>query len=528
MKLHTTRPQAAWRSEPLFPVLPHTTSLEIYDLRSALSEIKLSVVSLVGLVNRGPARLYVLENDDDVFWLTQLDPAFPRQTSSVAPDVLLVHLLTAYREQVQGLVIYDPDLLDTINVATTLAALRDGLVVSPAQAEAFQAEPYHLPVLADLRTHGWKTRLQAYAWASQHLLPECSHEMVAGLNPNTSSYLRAFLVAHRVFIYWLDGRKRIPSLSLGGLCERGLFKRILASFQPGSVHLGWYIHEPSGVRLSSSSAILTFASDYCTNLEVWSNLSLPTQQVDPTPVKAPDQLTEADLFEKQDGQRTIYLSFTMSDGDNLQYCQHHMLYLWRDRARGSLPLGWTITPALPLIMPYQAAFYLKSASANDEFIVAPSGAGYILPSHWPVQHREGFLQLTARYMQDMPVKVLQVLDSNTLMGMKFLNPGLQKLFVERLAVHGLRGIFSGSGSSRPSWQLRAGLPVYQNLGLAINPQVASRLVTRAVARGTRYINIYVFAWKVTPGDLQGIVKQLGEHVVVVTPGRLLELIGREK
>jgi len=528
MKLHTPSPQTAWRSEPLLPVLPHTTSLEIYDLRSALPEIKLSVVSLVGLVNRGPARLYLLESDDDTFWLTQLDPAFPQKTPPVAPAGLLAHLLTVYREQVQGVVIYDPGLPDTINIATTLAALRCGLVVAPAQAEEFQAAPYHLPVLADLRTHGWKTRLQAYAWAYQHLLPECSHAMVAGFDPNTSSSLRAFLVAHRVFIYWLDGRKRLPALAPGGLCEHGLLKRILASFQPGSLHMGWYIHEPSGVRLSSSSALLTFASDFCTNLEVWSNLSLPTAQEEPVSAKAPDLPAEDHLLEQQTGQRTIYLSFTISDGDNLQYCQHHMLRLWHDRARGSLPLGWTITPALPLALPYQAAFYLKSASATDEFIAAPSGAGYILPSHWPVQYRNEFLQLTARYMQAMPIRVLQVLDQHTFLGMKFLNPDLQKLFVERLAACGLRGILSGSGSSCPSWQMRTGVPIYQNLGLAINPRSAAHLITRAVARGTRYINVYIFAWKVTPGDLQAIVKQLGEHVVVVTPGRLLELIESEK
>lgn len=36
----------------------------------------------------------------------------------------------------------------------------------------------------------------------------------------------------------------------------------------------------------------------------------------------------------------------MSDGDNLQYDQIRLLHLWRDPARESVPIGWTISPAL--------------------------------------------------------------------------------------------------------------------------------------------------------------------------------------
>lgn len=525
--MRTATTKAAWRAGPLIPSLPQTSSLDIYDLRAASPETVLSVSSLAGLVNRGQAKIYLVENDDDEFWLEQVAPALPRTRTPVTGD-LLEHLLIRYREHVGGLIIYDPALLDTRNVASTLAALRSGLVVSPEQARGLQGAPYSAPVLADLRIHGWKTRLQAYAWAYQHLLAECSPDLLAGLNPGVCGGLRSFLVTQRVFTCWLDARRTLPSPTLGWLCERSLFKRVLANFHPGAVHLGWFVSEPFGIRLTSSSALLTFASDHCTNLAVWSSLpGNPIQADTRVPVGVS---TGQDITDEREYGRKTYLSFTISEGDNLQYCQHRLLRLWRDPARGSLPLGWTIAPALKQVMPDMAAFYYRTATENDTFIAGPSGAAYILPSLWPHKHRVAFLQLSAEFMRAMNLAHLQVLDSRswfTWFNMRFLNPGLQKIFAAQLTACGLRGIFSGAGDLYPSWHLRAGLPIYQNLGLALNSQRALHLIRSAIARGTRFINIYIFAWTINPGDLQRIMEQLGDEVCVVSPARLLELLEQE-
>ena len=528
MKFPLTRRHEPWRAGPLFPALPHTTSLRICDLRAASSEVRLSIATLAGLVNRGPARIYVVESDDDEFWLNEIDPALPRTHAPAVGNELLDYLLELYRDSVGGLVLYDPTLPDTINVATTLAALRSGLVVSPAQAGALQKEPHRLPILADLRAHGWRAGLQAYAWACGHLLPECSRELVAGLGPGIQSRLRSFLVAHRVFTCWLDARKAYCAPWRHQLSERSLFKRILAHFPPGAVHLGWFVSEPFGIRLTSRAALLTLASDHCGNLEIWSTLPARSRMAagdDQAPARVPDRHPRPSLNEGGWGRKnTTYVSFTISDGDNLQYCQHHLLRLWNDPARGSVPLGWTISPALQQVMPDLASFYRRTASAKDEFIAGPSGATYLLPSCLPRAQRAAFLRLTAEYMQAMRLDSLQVLDNSGWFAMKFLNPGLQKQFSHQLAVCGLRGIFSGAGSPAPSWHRRVGIPIYQNLGLALNPQRTLRLIRLAAKHGVRFINIYIFAWNITPSDLRNIVEQLGEDFTVVTPGELLSLL----
>ncbi len=91
-----------------------------------------------------------------------------------------------------------------------LAGQRDGVVVSPEQAQTLRQAPHRLNVIADLRTYQWKSRLQAYDWARRQLLVNCSSRLVAGLNPKIAGGLRAFLVATRTFVYWLDPRELSP------------------------------------------------------------------------------------------------------------------------------------------------------------------------------------------------------------------------------------------------------------------------------------------------------------------------------
>src|ERR1051326_7976580 len=102
-------------------------------------------------------------------------------------------------------------------------------------------------------------------------------------------------------------------------------------------------------------------------MEVWSAIQPPA---DASPVTDTASVATAAVANK------VYVSFTVSDGDNLQYSQHRMMKLWRDQARGSLPIGWTLSPVLMQAAPALAHYYRFTATPNDELIAGPSGAGY--------------------------------------------------------------------------------------------------------------------------------------------------------
>src|SRR5205807_2179143 len=122
------------------------------------------------------------------------------------------------------------------------------------------------------RSQHWDNRSQAYDWARQHLLNGASSYAVAGLDPNSTdgrvAGLRSFLVANRIFVYWLDSRSSEQSL---------LMEQIYKTFPPLAVHLGWFIDESSGVKLTSIAAMPVLATDFFSNLEVWTSSPVLSQ-----------------------------------------------------------------------------------------------------------------------------------------------------------------------------------------------------------------------------------------------------------
>ena len=497
--------------------------------------------------------VYQIITDEDASWLKQLLGGVPQENSPTSGNDVLDGMLIPFRSSIQGMIIYDPNFVDSINIATTMASQYDCIVVSPGLAADLQ-QPFNLPVHTDLRNQHWSSRSQAYDWARQNLLAGVSSHAVAGLNPTTIA-LRSFLVANRIFVYWLDSTNA---------AEQSLMVQIYKAFAPEAVHLGWFLDESSGVKLTSKAALPVLATDLFSNLEVWTSVPNTGSIAQANPVGPAGSIESS----------KVYVSFTMSDGDNLQYIQHRMLHLWQDPTRGSFPLGWTISPVLSQAAPAMAAYYAGTATAHDELIAGPSGAGYMYPSQWPQQQFSSFLQRTGQLMRTMNLATLEVLDVSddgtnepspldllrqavsslvsltspasllaileqvvpaleaSLPGLRgsqlFSNAALQTLYTKALAPAGLDGILSGAGVGIPGLTYGSGgVAIYYNLGLADSVQSAVNLVKHASAilrQRPLFLNVYVLAWKMGPLDIKQVIQQLGSGYVVVKPGVLLKMI----
>lgn len=522
-------PGLYWSDAQLLPTFQAISQLVVYDLRGASRDEQIAATCIAGLANRPQPCVYLICSEDDVFWLQQAGQAVTqRQDPHVVGSAALQLLLSDYRAVVQGLIIYDPELPDTINIATTMAGLQDGMVVSPTLAEILQTRE-RWPVLADLRTYRWGSRLEAYQWAVQQLLPQTSSRIIAGLDPGAFCGLRSFLVATNAFVYWLDSRWYVRSKTVGRLSERRLLQHILASYAIDAVHLGWVIHEQSGVSLASEVGMAVVASDYVMNLEVWTALQ-PEQM--PLPIRKP----ALPALEKH-----IYVSFTMSDGDNFQYCQHRLRSLWQDPARGELPLGWTFSPLLWQAAPVLTAYYMRTATENDELVAGPSGLGYMYPSRWPGQHLATFLQRTGTLMQAMGMTTINVLDVDPLYrtglpvlaafswnGMRLSTSRLQQLFAGHLAAYGVQGILTGAGfTGRPGqWKKVENLFFYNNPGFTASVEQTVHLITtvaRLSPQRPLFLNVYIIAWDMTPSQVKEVMQQLGSGYTCVLPRTLFAL-----
>jgi hypothetical protein len=519
-----------WSAGCFLPAFQLPQELIVYNVHRLDYDLQLSIATLVGLINRSQASVYLDWRDNDLFWLGEALDHVPSKTSTLTGEAILFDLLKTYRERIEGYVIYNPKCIDSVNIATMIGSQRNGFVVSPTMADILLKNESDLPVIDDMRDYNWASRSQVYRWALENLFADATPGLIAGLNPKTAMGIRPYLAATKAFIYWLNPVDILPRVFQGWRSERSVLKSILRACPLGTIHLGWFQQEGSGVTLTSSNAIPVVASDYFSNLETWSGVA--REQVSPA-------LTYQNTQNIQIApQRKVYVSFTMSEGDNLQYIQERMLHIWRDAQRGTIPIGWPMAVILEQAAPAMWNYYVGTASANDEFIAGPSGLAYSYPSKWPQSKLTSYLQQTGQAMQRMHLSLLEILDSNFWLhpllmfrtmtkgsAMVLINKNLQQYFARELQAYGLKGILSGGGLNQASWSYSGTAPIFQNVGMASSINQAVTMIRRATKDQRPYfINVYVLAWKMGPAELKEVAKELGSDYEIVTPGTLLKML----
>ncbi|MZQ86598.1 hypothetical protein GQF01_31285 [Paenibacillus sp. 5J-6] len=168
-----------WPKQQELPTFAKVGRLDVADVYDAPGDIKILLATLQGIVNREQPRIYLLENKEEgeKTWLNNLQVPYHQED--------YWQIVKKYASEIKGIIVYDPLVPDSINVATTLAGLKNAVVASPQLAEQLKAAPYKLKVLEDLQGK-FKDRLDAYTWQYEHLWDQTSHRMLVGLSPNTS------------------------------------------------------------------------------------------------------------------------------------------------------------------------------------------------------------------------------------------------------------------------------------------------------------------------------------------------------
>jgi hypothetical protein len=474
-----------WPVGQALPSFGRPRFLDVADLSGTTPDVQLLLTTLQGIVNREQPSIYLLQpqNEGLTTWLAEL--GVPYQQLDTPLD-----LLNRYRDRVRGAIVYDPAVAATVNVATTLAGLRDAVATS-----AELAATTGLPVLTDLRGR-FADDLAAYTWAVDNLWSATSHRLLVGLDPAVSGYLRDYAVATRAMVVFLD-----PATSGEGPLLSGL----LADLPTPSPYLGWWPAsvngEDDGTQLTSQHGVYVVAADWCTNLTVFGGVPAPVRD---RQVAAPVPL----LGNK------IYLTLTMTEGDNLQYGQHRMRQIWDDPNRGKVPLNWSTQPLALDAAPAILSYYQRTATANDYLMAGPSGAGYVYPSDWPAGTLDRYTRQAAGYTRRTGLAtqvILNRLDGNDIP----FDQATAERYTEDLRPLGLlmawttytnTSVLAGNTPLSISW-------------LASSVEEATQAIATASAgwsgEAPLFLSIGTLAWNLTPTDVVGIVESLGpDHQVV--------------
>ena len=341
---------------PSFPTPAET--LDAVNMNDMPYGERATIAVLQGLVNREQPRIIVMGG-------------YQEEPLELWPQELGLHysfvddwktLVLQYRSLLKGLMVYNPAVHDTLNLATTAAGLNDCLVASPELAEILSAAPYNLPVVTDFNALPITNRLEAYEYLYNNYWPQCNKRLLFGLSNTEHMPLRDLSVAVGGAVLWLD-----PVYAE----EEAMLTRFFNDLETGASYAGWWAQEGDGIGYSTRAGIPTIPADHFMNYSVYSGM---TRKVNPPAVPAKPAL--------QDGK--IYVSLNYSDGDNIQYIEHALrrTSLWESPDRGKVPIGWTFSPMLLDAAPQMMEYFYQTATPNDVLVAGPSGAGYATVGDW--------------------------------------------------------------------------------------------------------------------------------------------------
>ena len=343
-------------------------------------------------------------------------------------------LVAKHAVGIQGLVVWDPALSETVNLALIYSGLKNLLVVHPDQIKHFEKK-FGLQVVEDLRSR-FTNRLELYTWAFQNLFPLCKAGQVVCMEPEWKrAEFTDYIVQNKLFAFSLSSYKKgglgsvgqkLLLLLIGGPFGLrnflysthldGLVRKLAISFlasndpevrlgiriqkavaaKPYPTIFGWHTQRDdelafmllisaNGMRLAPTF----MANNYSFHSQLPKKVPFKQNYVDPKKV-----LLEEDK---------VYLTFTLSDGDQFTLMNTAEVGNWRRPEHGKIPFNWEVQPLLAELAPALLGYYYTNLTKNDLLVGGPSGAGYVIPPL--VANLPGYLRESARLCDAADIRV---------------------------------------------------------------------------------------------------------------------------
>ncbi len=554
--------------------MPPQQIVSVLDLSAMDYPTRLCAAALQGLLNRRGTRVFLdygIYDDpaarrtnevflDDALWFSKYrdllgyqdrrNMEYYREAHKLQfQAATLEQLITENLGSLNGYIIWDVDFDDTSNIALMFSAQQDLLPITP-QMEPW-AQRLGLHCMDDL-TGCWQDRVELYRWAHENLAPFCAPGMMANIEPGWQRpEFVDYLVQNKIFISNLNssskglGSTLLMLLAFGPAWLREVlfalkFDGLLRKFALGL--MGWQDEE---VNLSNRFQRLLISDTFPTifgwhtrrddELAFMLQLSANGLRLVPSHIAGnysfhsrvkPLGFTLPTAPPAQDlDPGGTYLTFTLSDGDQLMMMNTAELGNWNSPSRGRVSFNWEVQPLLVELAPALLERYQRTVSPQDCLIAGPSGAGYVVPTLMP--NLPAYLRESARicelaginvvtsYVADPPARVLRQLARH----------------------HGnLLGYLCGYAVvHRSPMTLVDDIPIVANDSplvseIALNAdELLETVRQRILAQGStpRFIGVHLFAYRTTIVDVEGFISKLELPYLHVVRGDEFLTLARE-
>lgn len=391
----------------------------------------------------------------------------------------------------------------SVNVATSVAGLTGAVAVE--QTLEPLATEHGLRRIADVRG-------KDDHWVKETYWSRLRHDLVVEQKPTFANQLRDYATMAGALMFY-DGNSDFRRSVVGDLA-------------PDSATIGWgdaSQGEDAFVSVSSRAGVRTIPADHARNLAPLSGIrhSRLTQRASQ---EAPE--VEPD---------THHASFLITDGDNIQWMLgdfQSSTNWFASPQRGSVDLGWGISPSLIDVAPSVMRWYYDHASVDDHrdrFVAGPSGGGYLYPSMYPRAELDLHTARLATSMRRADLHVTQVIDFDS-----FGDTALWSRYLKRDQIDGLIYLeYSRYDSHKGEvvWAddkpvISARTMLWDGLDGADEASVTAELnaAERDPSSTAGYSVVMWHAWSKTVDSVKAVVDNLAPHVKVVPPDTLVRMV----
>jgi len=426
---------------------------------------------------------------------------------------------------INEVILIDADLPASINVATMMAAF-EGIPI----AYSSTVEKFGLKVKIDL-TGRFKTNIEAYQWAFDEYWEKMNHSVVAWYSSSAShSHLRDYLVAHKIFTFWVTGKKEGNRANSNSKKEKEFVRNLMATKMPVCIPVIGFpytedagIDEIEGVQIISRTGKYLVCNDWMPNQSVWSGLEAKKKEYKQLPIRS------IKLEEDK-----VYITFLMSDGDNMNTWFNWFPEYWESPHHGQIPMAWAMGPTLIDMRGPLVDYYFDNISPADSIGCALSGVGYILPfsfaADFKEEHRDEiwkeYLRITDEYMKKLDMSWIHSHRTAPVKDMPYKDIG------EIPAVKSIVSDYWGWLSYDKTHYLAGDVPVFHT-SLGSNPYMGSNYLlhkdpVNIILKNTpqqRPLFMYIFLenWNWKFPQIEKMVEGLPEDFVVVRPDEMTTL-----
>lgn len=484
-------------------------SLYVISLDSITTSERTMITSLQGLVNNHCSfQIYTLNSSEPDYkiWLEDLKNNYNLSYEIISDPWELIKI---YKDYINGYVIYnnktqkDP----SINNACSLAALQKSIVIDETLEP--KIKEFGIENKGDCRNTDEN-------WAYDNLWNKgLNHSIVIELAPGRIDALRDYAIMTKALVFY---EERIDKTALRD--------KVFSSMDDNSTCLGWGADEFINVSTASKYGVSMVAADWSYNLTTLS--AFPESFINKnSSLTIPEE------------ENVHYVTFLMSDGDNQQWnlgTNYGSTKWFGYENRDKLTLGWSMTPALYYLSPTVFDLYYKNISNKNpinNFIVAPSGNGYIYPSKFPANKLNSYVDSLNNYMKRVNENYVAIIDDSA-----FYETELWNKFTKESNIQGLFYLdyhrhdnYKGKilwSNNKPIVSCRDllwnSLEDEEELVKKINDRVS--LGQTNVHNPEAYTFVYVHVWTKETSNVEKVINMLKENknVRIVTPEVFMQLV----